>query len=44
VAPDDPAAAFLEPVYEYACHEGNYSLAGILADARAEESKKATSK
>jgi len=29
-----------KPVYEYACHEGNYSLAGILAGARAEESKK----
>jgi len=26
-----------EPVYEYACHEGNYALPGILAGARAEE-------
>ena len=25
------------PVYEYACHEGNYGLVGILAGARAEE-------
>jgi hypothetical protein len=25
------------PVYEYACHEGNYSLPGILAGARADE-------
>ena len=25
------------PVYEYACHEGNEGLAGILAGARAEE-------
>lgn len=33
-----------KPVYEYACHEGNYSLAGILAGARAEESKKPESK
>ncbi len=33
-----------KPVYEYACHEGNYSLAGILAGARAEESKKQKSK
>ena len=33
-----------KPVYEYACHEGNYSLAGILAGARAEESKGAQSK
>jgi len=27
------------PVYEYACHEGNYGLAGILAGARADEAK-----
>jgi hypothetical protein len=26
-----------EQVYEYACHEGNYSMEGILAGARAEE-------
>jgi hypothetical protein len=26
-----------EPVYEYACHEGNTGLAGILAGARADE-------
>ena len=26
-----------ESVYEYACHEGNYALAGILAGAREEE-------
>ena len=25
------------PIYEYACHEGNYSLPGILAGARREE-------
>jgi hypothetical protein len=25
------------PVYEYACHEGNYSMASMLAGARAEE-------
>ena len=24
-----------EPVYEYACHEGNYSLPNILKGARA---------
>ena len=35
--PDDPVAALSEPVYEYACHEGNEGLAGILAGARAEE-------
>jgi hypothetical protein len=27
-------------VYEYACHEGNYAMEGILAGARAEEAKK----
>jgi hypothetical protein len=26
-----------EPVYEYACHEGNYGLLSILRGARAEE-------
>ena len=25
------------PMYEYACHEGNYGLAGILTGARAQE-------
>ena len=25
------------PMYEYACHEGNYALPGILAGARREE-------
>jgi hypothetical protein len=25
------------PIYEYACHEGNYGLAGILSGARAQE-------
>jgi hypothetical protein len=25
------------PIYEYACHEANYGMAGILAGARAEE-------
>ena len=24
-------------IYEYACHEGNYGLSGILAGARADE-------
>jgi len=28
-----------EPIYEYACHEGNYGLAGILSGARAQEKK-----
>ena len=30
------------PIYEYACHEGNYGLPGVLRGARAEE--KATQK
>jgi len=28
-------------VYEYACHEGNYALTGMLAGARADEKKQA---
>ncbi|MEJ2088241.1 MAG: hypothetical protein P8Y69_07170 [Gammaproteobacteria bacterium] len=28
-----------EPIFEYACHEGNYAMEGILAGARAEEAK-----
>jgi hypothetical protein len=27
------------PIYEYACHEGNYALRNILAGARAQEAK-----
>ena len=30
------------PIYEYACHEGNYGLVGILSGARAEEAKDVT--
>jgi hypothetical protein len=26
-----------EPMYEYACHEGNYGMAGVLSGARAAE-------
>jgi hypothetical protein len=26
-----------QPLLEYACHEGNYGMQGILAGARAEE-------
>ena len=33
-----------KPVYEYACHEGNYSMTGILSGALADEAKKANSK
>jgi hypothetical protein len=32
-----------EPIYEYACHEGNYGMFGILEGARAEETKAAGS-
>ena len=28
-----------EPVYEYACHEGNYAMEVILAGARAKEAE-----
>jgi hypothetical protein len=31
-------------IYEYACHEGNYALPGILGGARAEEKEKAEAK
>jgi hypothetical protein len=31
-------------IYEYACHEGNYSMEGILAGARREEAKGSTTK
>jgi len=30
-----------EPIFEYACHEGNYAMAGILSGARAEEKQAA---
>jgi len=33
-----------QPIYEYACHEGNYALPGILAGAREDEKKKAATK
>ena len=26
-----------EPIFEYACHEGNYALANILRGARVQE-------
>jgi hypothetical protein len=34
-----PLNATKGPVYEYACHEGNYSLPGILAGARKAEAE-----
>ena len=33
-----------EPIYEYACHEGNYALPAMLSGARAEERAKAEQK
>ena len=32
-----PFAATSQPIFEYACHEGNYSLPDILAGARKSE-------
>jgi hypothetical protein len=32
------------PLYEYACHEGNYAMQGILAGARLQEKLKAEGK
>jgi hypothetical protein len=34
-----PMRAAKGPMYEYACHEGNYALPGILRGARAQEQK-----
>ena len=31
------------PIYEYACHEGNYGIANVLSGARAQEQKRAVS-
>jgi hypothetical protein len=33
-----------DPIYEYACHEGNYSMPGILAGARLKEKNAALKK
>lgn len=35
-----PMKKVTAPLYEYACHEGNYGMAGVLAGARAEEKNK----
>jgi hypothetical protein len=32
-----PMTMSTEPMYEYACHEGNYAMEGMLAGARAKE-------
>lgn len=36
--------ALSEPIYEYACHEGNYAMGGILGGARAKEAEAAAGK
>jgi hypothetical protein len=36
-----PMSRIEGPVFEYACHEGNYALTNILAGARAKEKEKA---
>ena len=36
-----PMRAYEEPLYEYACHEGNYAMPNILAGARADEAEAA---
>jgi hypothetical protein len=33
-----------EAMFEYACHEGNYGMEGILSGARAEERANASGK
>jgi len=38
---ETPLTAMQGPIYEYACHEGNYAMMDILAGARAEEKKAA---
>ena len=32
-----PMVEIQGPIHEYACHEGNYSMSGILSDHRAQE-------
>src|SRR6202790_5029715 len=34
-----PFTASTGPIYEYACHEGNYAMVDILSGARADEKK-----
>jgi hypothetical protein len=35
-----PMAQTDEPLFEYACHEGNHAMVGILGGARYEEKQK----
>jgi len=39
-----PLSGTLDPLYEYACHEGNYALPGTLAGARVAERDAAAAK
>jgi hypothetical protein len=39
-----PWGATNEPLYEYACHEGNYALGGVLRGARLKEAEDAAAK
>ncbi len=39
-----PLLTSKDPIYEVACHEGNYSMSGILAGARQAETKAAAAK
>src|SRR5713101_5547330 len=39
-----PMAKIQGPIYEYACHEGNYGMSGILSGHRAQEKAAAGAK
>jgi hypothetical protein len=39
-----PMSRSQDAIYEYACHEGNYGMEGILAGARAQEKEEAAAK
>jgi len=41
---DIPMVAVQGPIYEYACHEGNYGMANILSGVRATEAAEAAKK
>jgi hypothetical protein len=39
-----PFAQLNAPIYEYACHEGNYGMEGILTGGRAEDEDEAATR
>ena len=39
-----PLTSFEGPIYEYACHEGNYAMEGMLRGARVQEAEAAKKK